>query len=151
MAMLLCFASDPDPKQGFIKALSVMTGHHLQYPASSSLDTVSSLMFKEIVLIIINWHSAKIFQPLGTWFTDARLIAYADWNQLRGEHGALCLGVWRKAQGRRRVGSEEQTDSVHPSPPICRWPRSGKNEKWCQPSIRLLEPGGERWGMLGSK
>ncbi|XP_057687552.1 sperm flagellar protein 2 isoform X2 [Corythoichthys intestinalis] len=43
MTMLLCFAADPDPKQGFIKALSLMTGHHLQYSSSSPLHTVTSL------------------------------------------------------------------------------------------------------------
>ncbi|XP_077377260.1 sperm flagellar protein 2 isoform X2 [Festucalex cinctus] len=42
VTMLLCFASDPDPKQGFIKALSVMTGHHLQYPTSSSIETTDT-------------------------------------------------------------------------------------------------------------
>ncbi|XP_054630494.1 sperm flagellar protein 2 isoform X2 [Dunckerocampus dactyliophorus] len=39
MSMLLYFTSDPDPKQGFIRALSVMTGLHLKYPPSGPLVT----------------------------------------------------------------------------------------------------------------
>ncbi|XP_061881498.1 sperm flagellar protein 2 isoform X2 [Entelurus aequoreus] len=39
MSMLLYFTPDPDPKQGFIRALSVMTGHHLKYPSSEPLVT----------------------------------------------------------------------------------------------------------------
>ncbi|XP_061755615.1 sperm flagellar protein 2 isoform X2 [Nerophis ophidion] len=39
MSMLLYFTPDPDPKQGFIRALSVMTGHHLKYPSSESVVT----------------------------------------------------------------------------------------------------------------
>ncbi|XP_061134397.1 sperm flagellar protein 2-like, partial [Syngnathus typhle] len=49
MTMLLCFASDHDPRQGFIKALSVMTGHHLHYPTSSAFDTTDSNLWESTV------------------------------------------------------------------------------------------------------
>ncbi|XP_067469766.1 sperm flagellar protein 2 [Thunnus thynnus] len=37
VSMLQYFAADPNPKQGFIRALSVVMGQHLKHPASSHL------------------------------------------------------------------------------------------------------------------
>uniref|UniRef100_A0A8C4NY62 Calponin-homology (CH) domain-containing protein n=1 Tax=Dicentrarchus labrax TaxID=13489 RepID=A0A8C4NY62_DICLA len=45
--MLQYFAADPDPRQGFIRALSVVLGQHLKLSSLGHLVKVSVLMYKE--------------------------------------------------------------------------------------------------------
>lgn len=42
--MLQYFAADPDPRQGFIRALSVVLGQHLMHSSASPLVKVSKVI-----------------------------------------------------------------------------------------------------------
>nr|XP_046243810.1 sperm flagellar protein 2 isoform X8 [Scatophagus argus] len=46
VSMLQYFAADPNPRQGFIRALSVVLGQHLRHSSSGHLVKVSKLMHK---------------------------------------------------------------------------------------------------------
>lgn len=47
VSMLQYFAADPNPRQGFIRALSVVLGKHLKHSSPGHLVKVSKGMYKE--------------------------------------------------------------------------------------------------------
>uniref|UniRef100_A0A3Q3FE34 Sperm flagellar 2 n=1 Tax=Labrus bergylta TaxID=56723 RepID=A0A3Q3FE34_9LABR len=55
VTMLQYFAADPYPKEGFIRALSVVSGHHLKHSSTGHLVKVSDLDYKKCPKIILGY------------------------------------------------------------------------------------------------
>ena len=156
VSMLQYFAADPSPRQGFIRALSMVLGHNVgQHTPLGHLVKVNKWMHKEtwlkstLYFSIINKSvvisvfqllrltiqtSDVIFSNTSTWgnnstSTISLCVVFTVYAQHRRGYRAQPLRTRRRGEGYPVCTEQSGAGRVHSCSPFCRVPQNHQDER----------------------